>query len=58
MIRNICLDTWVRYYTGCEKEKNNSVKKYPCLKKSQCIKNHETLHFENHLTTNYYLPLE
>lgn len=57
MIRNICLDTWVRYYTGHEK-KNNSVKKIPLLKKSQCIKNHETLHFENHLfTTNYYYLL-
>lgn len=31
-------------------KKNNSVKKkIPLLKKSQCIKNHETLHFENHL---------
>ena len=33
MIRNICLETWVRYYTGCEKEKNNSVKKNTLVKK-------------------------
>ena len=49
MIRNICLETWVRHYTGREKEKNNSVKKIPLFKKSQCIKNHETFHFENQL---------
>lgn len=49
MIRNICLDTWVRYYTGHEKKRIILSKKIPLLKKSQCIKNHETLHFENHL---------